>query len=180
MGVPYGTIGEFIAECSELERVLYFMLKKLTKPTPEWMLAAMIGNPRTSDLITILRNLSRSEDLAEILTAASFVSEIRAVVAHKRVAPGWGADICFEYPFLNRSGASQHDYRCTEPQLRACITYCGQVTSALLLCFRGVGRQQLQTVLLPALREKLGLPPSPNQQRSERPPKPRRRPRASP
>lgn len=181
MGIPYATIGEFITECSQLERVLYFTLRKLAKPAPEWVLAALVGNPRTADLISILRGLSRSESMSEILTAAGHINEIRAVVAHKQAKPGWGrrGAVRFEYIFPNRQGHTPSDYECTEDQLRACITYCGQVTSALLLFFREAGKHQLRSELLPALREKRGLPPSPNQQRSERSPRPRSRPRSA-
>ena len=170
MTIPYNTIGRFIVECSELEAFLYFALKKLVDASVD-ELEILLGKPRTTDLIDVMRAVasrklrgSRGKALAEVLTAAAFVFEIRNVVAHRvpRRSP-WGVGLSFEDTYRGRGGKRKWAYECSEEQLQKCITYSGHVSAALLAVVRG---QPLAPALAP-LRDKDGLPRTLNEDERE-------------
>lgn len=125
---PHATLGEFIAECSEIETNLRDELQELAG-TDRSVFSAIVGKPRISDLLSMLSAVAKVKlagddrrQLEALLGHINYIFDVRAVLAHEAVRM-FGDKVGFIPTWSGRTGQRAARYECTEAQLKTLVTF---------------------------------------------------------
>lgn len=178
----YAAIGEFISNCSLLEVTMHVLLRHWLG-IDEHIARGLVGEPRTKDLIDLLRfayasqsSFKASDETADLLATiyakAMYINDVRAVVAHKPCLTD-GTSLMFHNAMTYKRKTSEFKYECTAVQLTNLAEFTlGLASSVGLLPILPQRRFVQRCTELLSSSEKLDLPSPPLRmtQRTERTP----------